>query len=153
MGEIVKIIESVHNVITVLWVGSIWAIGYISAPVLFSVLENRKLAGEVAGVQFEIIAWLGLACGALLMILTVLRAGRVWQFWVILTMVILVAVGLFGIQPIMQELKASGLVPGSAEVTQFGRFHAAASILYSITSLLGLVLVIKPLPVKHHFFS
>ena len=46
------------------------------------------------------------------------------------------------ITPVMQELKAAGLVPGSDEAAQFGRLHGISSILYLITSLLGLYVVL-----------
>lgn len=138
-----KIIEALGNVLLVLWVGGLWVIGYISAPVLFSNLE-RKTAGQVAGIQFEIIGWLGLVCGLFLVISVFYRLGKVWQFWVLITMMALVAISVFGIQPQMQELKAAGLVPGSETAASFGKLHGLSSVLYLLTSLMGLALVVKP---------
>jgi len=56
-----------ERILLTLWVGGLWAIGYIVAPALFANLEDRALAGTLAGVMFNIIAWVGLACGSLLL--------------------------------------------------------------------------------------
>ena len=44
-----KVSEALWFVAITLWVGGLWAIGYIAAPVLFSSLGDRQLAGVVAG--------------------------------------------------------------------------------------------------------
>ena len=136
--------QAIYNLALVVWIGGIWSIGYLSAPVIFAVLDNRQLAGQVAGQQFEIIAIVGLISGALLLASIGYRVGRVWQFWLVLSMMCLVAVGLFGLQPMMQELKSAGLEPGSEQAVTFGRLHGVSSLLYMLTSLMGLVLVLKP---------
>ena len=44
-------------------VGSLWAIGLIAAPTLFSVLsDNTQLAGLLAGKMFTLTAYVGMAC-------------------------------------------------------------------------------------------
>ena len=45
-----------ERVLLTLWVGGLWAIGYMVAPALFATLEDRALAGNLAGLMFEIIA-------------------------------------------------------------------------------------------------
>ena len=40
------------RILLTLWVGSLWAIGYIAAPTLFATLEDRALAGTLAGAMF-----------------------------------------------------------------------------------------------------
>ena len=57
-------------------------------------------------------------------------------------MLVLVGVGAFVLQPMMQNLKATGLLEGSAEAMLFGQLHGASAIMYLVTSLLGLGLVI-----------
>lgn len=135
----------------VLWVGSLWAIGFIAAPTLFSVLtDNPQLAGMLAGKMFTPTAYIGMACGFYVLIyrLAVDGSAALKQgfFWIALVMLALTLAGHFGVQPIIQSLKVQG---GAAEVMQsvvasrFARWHGIASILYMMQSLLGLVLVLK----------
>lgn len=135
-----------ERILLTLWVGGLWAIGYLAAPVLFHTLDDRQLAGELAGRMFAIMSIVGLVCGALLLIGALYRAGkrwqRAWRVWALLAMVVLVGVGFFLLQPMMQDLKAQGLVEGSAQAAKFGQLHGVSSIMYLATSLLGLALVI-----------
>ena len=131
-----------ERILLTLWVGGLWAIGYIAAPTLFAMLDDRKLAGAFAGQMFHIISYIGLVCGVLLLISLVKRAGMHWRIWVIVVMVALVACGEFILQPMMESLKVQGLVEGSATKKQFGMLHGVASMIYLIESLLGLSLVV-----------
>lgn len=131
-----------ERILLTLWVGGLWAIGYIAAPTLFAMLDDRKLAGALAGQMFHIISYIGLVCGVLLLISLLKRAGIHWRIWVIVTMVALVACGEFILQPMMESLKTQGLVEGSAIKKQFGMLHGVASIIYLAESLLGLSLVV-----------
>ena len=86
-----------ENILLTLWVGAIWAIGYIAAPTLFAMLDDRALAGVLAGRLFSIVSYLGLVCGGLLLIGQILHgtAGwrRNWRLWLIVAMLGLVATG------------------------------------------------------------
>lgn len=132
-----------ERLLLTLWVGALWAIGYLAVPVLFAELDSRMLAGLLAGHMFSLVAWLGLIVGSVLaigeLVRSRLRPG--WRFWVLVLMLVLVAVGQFALQPAMAALKESGLPAASAEAAQFARLHGAASVLYLITSLAGLALV------------
>lgn len=132
-----------ERILLTLWIGALWAIGYIAAPTLFSVLEdNRQLAGELAGHMFAATAYLGLACGTLLLIAIGARAGlRNWRAAVVAVMLLLTAVGQFAVTPMMTELKSGGLVEGSAQAARFGMLHGVSSTLFLVTSVLGLALV------------
>lgn len=132
-----------------LWIGGLWAIGYVVAPVLFSTLGDRQLAGLVAGKLFGLIAWVGLGCAGYLLIFLFARLGgrffRGCGFWLILLMVLLTAVSQFGIQPLMVQLKADVLpreVMESVLRDRFATWHGISSILYLAQSLLGLWLVV-----------
>lgn len=121
-------------------------IGYLVTPVLFKMLDDRQLAGELAGVFFKYIGVIGLICGVLLLIGAVVVARsqcvRQWRFWVLVSMMVLVTIGLFYLQPTMQELKIQGIEKGTEQAAQFGRLHGISSVLFLITSLCGLVLVL-----------
>ena len=48
------------QLLATVWCGSLWTIGYIVAPTLFAMLEDRQLAGSIAGRLFHAEAWIGL---------------------------------------------------------------------------------------------
>jgi hypothetical protein len=144
-----KLSEALWFVAITLWVGGLWAIGYIAAPVLFSSLGDRQLAGLVAGKLFSLIGWIGLGSAAyLLLFLLVRQGGQVFKgavFWLVLSMALLVAASQFGIQPLMAQLKADALpreVMASVLRDRFAAWHGISSILYLVQSLLGLWLVV-----------
>jgi len=128
-----------------LWVGGLWVAGYVVAPSLFASLDDRQLAGQLAGQVFRLISYIGMTAGSVLLVSAVLRAGsewlREWRVWTLAAMLVLVLIGAFVIQPMMVELKLGGIVPGSAQATAFGRMHGISSVLFLITSVLGLALV------------
>jgi len=129
-----------ERILLTLWVGGLWAIGFMVAPALFAHLDDRVLAGTLAGVMFNIIAYVGLLCGSVLLLFNQLRAaGRRfnWRALVLLVMLLLVVIGEFFVAPLIAGLRTQGLVDSAA----FARLHGAASVAYLITSLLGLALV------------
>ena len=134
-----------ERILLTLWVGGLWAIGYLAVPVLFHSLDDRRLAGEVAGQMFGVLSLVGLVCGTLLLVRAIYVAGKkwssAWRVWSLVAMLVLVATSAFVLQPMMQELKATGLLEGSAAAKHFGQLHGASSVMYLITSLLGLALV------------
>lgn len=140
-----RFMQITERILLTVWVGGLWAIGYLAAPVLFKVLDDRRMAGELAGHMFKIIAIVGLVCGAVLLVMAIVRHGatwmRAWRVWVLVAMLVLVAVGMFVLQPMIQEVKALGLVEGSEQVRRFGMLHGVSAMLYLATSLCGLALV------------
>ncbi|KPJ91196.1 MAG: hypothetical protein AMJ53_12140 [Gammaproteobacteria bacterium SG8_11] len=130
-----------ERVLLTAWVGGLWAIGYIAAPTLFTVLDDRRLAGQLAGEMFHVINWLGISCGIVLLLIVLKRYGRVWQMWVLLVMLVLVVNNEFVLQPMMAELKAHGLTEGSEAKSRFGLLHGLSSSVYLLTSILGLIIV------------
>ena len=66
-------------------------------------------------------------------------------FWVTLAMLVLVLAGEFGVQTVMESLRAQALpkeVMESVLRDRFMTWHGVSSVLYVIQSLLGLVLVV-----------
>ena len=132
-----------ERILLTLWVGALWTIGYIVAPALFANLEDRALAGTLAGLMFELVAYIGIVCGALLLVFNQLRRSerrRNWRAAVLLLMLLLVCVGQFVLAPAIGELRVAEVTDSRA----FANLHAAASVLYLINSLLGLALVAAP---------
>lgn len=144
-----KLSEALYFTSITLWVGGMWAIGYLAAPVLFASLGDRQLAGMVAGKLFALIGWIGLGSAAYLLVFLIARAGgQVFGravFWLVLAMALTAAASQFGIQPLMAQLKADVLpreVMESVLRDRFAAWHGISSILYLLQSLLGLWLVV-----------
>ncbi len=132
------------------WVGALWAVGYLVAPTLFQVLDDRQLAGMLAGKMFTLVAYVGMVAAFYLLIHRLLRFGtgalKQGFFWIVLVMLLLVVAGHFGIQSLLASLKAQALpadVMQSIFADRFRTWHGVASIAYLIESLLGIVLVLK----------
>lgn len=144
-----RLSEGLYLFVITLWVGGLWAIGYMAAPVLFSSLGDRQLAGLVAGKLFALIGWVGLGCAAWLLAFLISRfAGQVFKrgvFWLVVLMALLTIASQFGIQPLMAQLKLDAMpreVMESVLRDRFATWHGISSILYLMQSLLGLWLVI-----------
>lgn len=162
-------LRHLRRLVTTAWVGSLWAIGYIAAPTLFMTLEDRTLAGTIAGSLFHTEAWLSLACAALLAVLIALTmrvrsvtstgtdgmpaGGRSItqmqhrkQLWLIAAMALCTLVGYFGLQPFMAAIRVTAAAAGgmSADARMhFGVLHGLASGIYLGQSVLGGWLLLK----------
>ncbi len=140
--------DGLAGTLLVLWIGGLWAIGYIAAPVLFGNLGDKYLAGVLAGKLFEVTAWVGVVAAVYLLIYRIARDGgaalKTLFFWVVIAMLALTLIGQFGIQPILQGLKDQAMpraVMESVFADRFRHWHGVSSILYLLQSALGLLLV------------
>ena len=127
-----------ERLLITLWVGGLWTVGFIVAPMLFNSLEDRALAGALAGNLFQIMSYIGLVCGALLLLGNQFRYRRVnWRTYVLLLMLLLVILNEFLVSPFIASLRQTDAVTSST----FAMAHGTASVIFLITSLLGLFLV------------
>ena len=140
--------NSLASIFLVMWMGSLVTLGAIAAPVLFSALEDKQLAGMLAGKMFAVGAWVGMVAGTFLLLHRLIRDGRAALkslfFWVVLLMLLLTLAGHFGIQPILQNLKNQAFplaVMQSVFADRFSQWHGISRILWIIQSVLGLALV------------
>lgn len=137
-------LASLERLILVIWIGSMWSIGYVVAPTLFSSLQDRSLAGSIAGQLFTIVSYLGLLCAALLVVFEFKFANALSQpthrlrFALLVLMLVLICIGQFLLQPMMAAVK-SGQSPALA--LSFGQLHAIASVVFLCNSIAGLALV------------
>ncbi len=138
-----------ERVLLTLWVGGMWAIGFMAVPTLFSMLDDRQLAGMLAGQMFKIMYIVGFAVSLVLLVSVFINQGmsvaKQWRTWILTLAFVLIALGLFVLQPAMQEIKAQGMAEGSAQAERFATLHKASSTMYTVTSLCGLVLVVSGL--------
>ena len=103
-------------------------------------------AGSVAGKLFEIIAYLGMVCAGILLLFGLFEAGgrlfKTAYFKLVTAMLLCVSLNHFVVTPVIEALKAHRphlilqTVGGS-----FGVWHGVSSVIYLITSLLGVFLV------------
>lgn len=144
-----RLAEHLFLVVITLWVGALWAVGYMAAPTLFATLPNRMLAGEVAGRMFALLSWVGIGSAAYLLLFLVARlrwrAFRGATLWLVVVMLVLTLAGHFGIQPLMAQMKAQAWpreVMQSVLRDRFATWHGISSVLYLLQSVLGLFLVL-----------
>ncbi|MGH8370350.1 MAG: DUF4149 domain-containing protein [Gammaproteobacteria bacterium] len=124
------------------WAGSLWCVGFLVAPLLFTSLSSRELAGDAARQIFMGVEYLGLGCGLLIMILMRTMSGR----WLAHTgarlasiMLVLTVVSLLVIDPWLDRLR---LIEGG-DSTAFAWAHAIATAVYLLLCLLALWLVLS----------
>lgn len=83
-----RFFDGFANLLLVVWIGSLMALGAISAPVLFSALGDKQLAGMLAGKMFAVGAWVGISAGIYLLVHRLFRDGKaVFRsafFWLVL---------------------------------------------------------------------
>ncbi len=140
--------DGLAGTLLVLWIGGMWATGYLTAPVLFATLDDKQLAGNLAGRLFDWMAWIGIAAATYLLVYRVARDGgaalKTLFFWLVALVLALTLAAQFGVQPILQGLKDQAMpqaVMQSVFADRFRHWHGVSSILYLIQSALGLVLV------------
>jgi hypothetical protein len=136
-------------IIIALWAGALWTTG-ISAYVLFDSLQDKQMAGMLAGKLFTVVSYIGMVSAFYLLIQRLVQDGTVALkqafFWAVFLMLLLVLAGHFGIQPILAGLKAQALpadVMQSVFADRFKTWHGVASVAYLLECLLALVMVVK----------
>ena len=132
----------VWAIVPALWVGSLWTVGYLVAPALFSLLPDRSLAGDVAGRLFQAEAWLAVGCSALLLVSLAAARGRDGlrsrQALLVVVMVVLLGAGEWLIGPVIAGLRADG----DAGSRAFAVWHGVSALLYLAASVTGLALLL-----------
>lgn len=141
--------EPLLLVVVTLWIGAMWAVGYIVAPTLFSMLSDRTLAGNIAGRLFAIVSWIGIGSAVFVLGFIIMRqrwrALRAALFWLVVVMLLMTLASQFGIQPLMEQMKAAAWpreVMDTVMRNRFAVWHGVSSVLYLIQSVLGLLLVV-----------
>lgn len=142
-------LSRLNLIVITLWVGALWTTG-LTAYVLFDTLQDKQLAGSLAGELFTMVSYIGMASALYLMIQRLLDYGtsalKQSFFWAVFVMLLLVLAGHFGIQPLLAQLKTDALpndVMQSVFSDRFRTWHGVASVAYLLECLLGFVLVLK----------
>jgi hypothetical protein len=146
-------IVQLEQLLLTVWVGALLAIGYLAVPVLFQQLDDRRLAGELAGQMFHWVHVLGLVCGLSLLLIAYYVSRhdlsaylRQWRYYVLLAMLLLIVLDIFVLQPQMAAIKLQvGWHDSTELMARFGMLHGIASLMYLLTSIGGVVLVLNGL--------
>jgi hypothetical protein len=133
-----------ERILLTLWVGGMWIVGPVVTPTLFKMLDDRVMAGTIAGQLFTIMSFIGLFCGGMLLLSHCWTMGkqvfRSWRAWLLLAMLVVIIVGEFIISPGIVAIRDAGM-PDAARA-RFDFLHHTASTLYMMSALAGLILVI-----------
>ena len=133
-----------ERLLLTIWIGAMWTVGYIVAPTLFTMLDDRAQAGAIAGRLFMIVSFIGMFSAIFLLFTLAVREKQQilqqWRAWLLLMMLIIIVVAEYGLQPQMATLRQDGIL--ESEKAKFGMLHGIASVLFLINSLAGLILVI-----------
>jgi hypothetical protein len=125
--------------IAVAWIGALWTICGIVAPTLFTILDDRHLAGQIAGTFFGMVAWAGVVSGILLLATRVL-GGRVRDPWLVVWTAVAALLPLASIlllTPVMDAARASG------DMARFGTLHGVSAVLFGGACLAGIGVVLR----------
>ncbi len=126
------------NIVLAAWAGSLWTICGIVAPALFAQIPERHLAGQVAGHFFAVEAWLGLALGAIALILLA-RHAVAWvkrfDYGLMIVTMLAPVISEIALRPLMAAARAEG------DMGRFGLLHAASGLLFLLACSGALVLV------------
>jgi len=124
-------IRNAWRVLLVLWAGSLWSVSWVTWT-LFHVQSDRHLAGVLAGPLFTIETYLGVAVGAIALLLP----GRTKFLWGYVAAAVL-AVNEWALRPVMVAARAHGAVAGLT----FGAWHGVSAVLYVLACLAALRLI------------
>jgi hypothetical protein len=135
---VINPLPAIERILLTLWIGGLWVVGLVVAPLLFAELDDRAVAGTVAGSLFAVTSYIGLGCGG------VLLALNGWRYRapnrraaLLLAMLVLIGVGQFLLAPLIADLRLQGLTDSA----RFGRLHGLAGMVFLVNCVLGLVLV------------
>lgn len=138
-----------ERLLLTLWVGSLWAIGFIAVPLAFVHFDDPVIAGAFAGRLFTLVDYVGLACGTVLL-LRYFLLGRdtitLWRFWVTFAMLALVAFLHFYLQAEMADIKLADWRQDTVLSARFDFLHHFSTGIYMVISVLGLALVATQAP-------
>lgn len=136
-------LQALARVFAALWMGGVWALGYVAVPLLFWRLP-QMVAGALAGDFFAVWQGLGLIFGGVV-VAAVRRQPRPWPMvaWAAWT---IDAIFELVILPVMADLRsAPSFGPHSPTWGLFMGLHAVATALYLIEGSLGLALIARVL--------
>lgn len=134
----VGILARLATLVAMFWMGSLWTICAVVATGLFAFLDDRHLAGSIAGQFFHIATWLGVAFAVLLAALLAVAASltRSLAGWIAVAAAPPLANEL-ALLPVMETARQAGNMP------LFGSLHLVSVVLFAIAGIATLVLALR----------
>ncbi len=140
----------------VVWVGGIIFFAFVLAPTVFhpGILPSRQLAGAVVSRSLEMLHWIGLACGILFLITSVVDSRVMTGFaspfagrnLLVCAMIVLTVISMFAISAPMLALRndmvfIDNVPQDDARRVEFNRLHVWSTRLEGAVLLLGLAVI------------
>ncbi len=142
-------LNKLPSIVLTFWLGALWFAG-IAANMLFNTLDDKQIAGGLAGQLFTTVSYIGMASALYLLGQSFLTHGKAAVkrsiVVIIFVMLLINIIGHFGIQLVLVELKNMALpgnVMDSEYAKQFATWHGVAGVFYLIQCVLGIALVCK----------
>ncbi|MSQ80930.1 MAG: DUF4149 domain-containing protein [Candidatus Methylopumilus sp.] len=142
-------LENFAVIIATFWIGGLWVIGIVAYE-LFKIIPDAQLAGNVAGLLFKMMSYVGMASSIYLLVQRVYQNGtnalKQGFFWLVVLMLILILIGHLGIDPLLERFKLEALpkdVMESVFADRFSTWHGIASIAYLLECFLGVFAILK----------
>ena len=139
-----------------IWLGSDIFLSFVVAPGAFSVLVSRDQAGAIVGYSLTRMHWMGIVCGAVILLVRVVRtrssAGLVAPVALcVMFMILLTVVSQIAVSPKMAVLRLQmGSIEAAAEgsplLAEFARLHAVSVGLESGVLLAGMAAMFLMVP-------
>ncbi len=140
----------------VIWIGGLIFFAFVMAPAVFNpaILPTRQLAGNVVSRTLGTLHWMGIGCGVVFAITSMIDArvmnGSAAPFaarnLLIYAMIILTLVSIFGVAARMEDLKRQMVVIDNvphddARRVEFNRLHVWSTRIEGTVLVLGLALL------------
>jgi len=140
----------------VVWVGGIIFFAFVLAPTVFhpGILPSRQLAGAVVSRSLGILHWMGIVCGVVFLVTSVVESQVVTgvpalfsaRNLLVCAMILLTLISMFAIATRMLDLRNQMVfidnVPhDDARRVEFNRLHVWSTRLESTVLLLGLAVI------------
>jgi hypothetical protein len=142
-------LENLAIIIATLWIGGLWVVGIVAYE-LFKLIPEAKLAGQIAGQLFRMMAYMGMTASIYLLIQRVYQYGtnalKQGFFWIIALMLVLILISHLGINPLLEKFKLEAMpkdVMESVFADRFATWHGISSIAYLLECFLGIFAILK----------
>jgi uncharacterized membrane protein len=140
----------------VVWIGGIAFFAFVLAPTVFhpGILPSRQLAGQVVSRSLGILHWIGLTCGFVFLVSSMLDSQITTGFssvfaalnLLVFAMIVLTLISMFAISTRMLDLRNQMVVIDNVphddtRRVEFNRLHVWSTRLESTVLLLGLAVI------------
>lgn len=129
--------ERLASLLLTFWAGSLWTICGLVAPTLFRLLEDRRLAGQLAAAFFNALTWIGVAVAVVLLAMSLAGRLPLLSRALVLTTAGLPLASRLILGALMDQARAAG------DMTRFGILHGVAGGCFLIACVSAAVLVWK----------